>query len=497
MTLDSLHRPAELPTTLSQRAPAEPTKPEFTPFELAAFEPSFEAAHATQRPFSCAVLTIDNLDGLDDDSRDIRLARMQRELARLTEAAGCREPLHFEGGSAYLALPGQGANEATEFVGGMLRAARGIVARFPAPRPSVSAGVASNKIDSGAIDDTLELETLLGVAREGAEVAASGGGGQCVHTELYGLVQARLARLAKEAETRKVRPARFNAPSTKAPGERAFSAGAQPSGPQQQPSESSKPARTEPDRVASLDLGTESGVVPEPSAAAEPREAATGARIDPSLPQASPGSDSEGSSERMARPPARTEAERTPQTAPSPAPFAAEEPAPEVSRTMEFASEDDWREIRSQPDATRSPEPAPAQPNSDGGTTAEDQLFELLMPALAESGLDPVGARAAGRALMPVFAQFADSERARSRQASREREQLLERRVAKLRGHLEEVEAQASAVGPPTELEGLPSVFKGVQGLSESDEQFALKRGLLEGVLRANLELVACLPPRS
>jgi len=142
------------------------------------------------RAFSCVLIVI---DGTEHVSRPLRaewearvLVEVERSIDRLR---GSREILFgVDRSRALLAVLGADVSAAGSFAAEV--AEHAMEAFDLSPPFGVSIGVASSLAPAAADLDGLFLETLLGVAADGAEVA--GVGGAWVHTELYGLVQRRL-----------------------------------------------------------------------------------------------------------------------------------------------------------------------------------------------------------------------------------------------------------------------------------------------------------------
>jgi hypothetical protein len=74
--------------------------------------------------------------------------------------------------------------------------------------------------------------------------------------------------------------------------------------------------------------------------------------------------------------------------------------------------------------------------------------------------------------------------------ASTQRTELLERRLAKLKKELLEMEVAMEALATTKEGDpGLSSIYREVQGLNRMDTSYEKKKGLLQGVFEANLKL--------
>jgi Mrp family chromosome partitioning ATPase len=113
-------------------------------------------------------------------------------------------------------------------------------------------------------------------------------------------------------------------------------------------------------------------------------------------------------------------------------------------------------------------------------------------PSLDESETEPAGgdtlrSESGSASLPPTGSAHSDDAR---EQGYRRQIDLLERRIAKLTLLLEQTEdslrhlAQQKNVDP-----GIPSIYRGVQGLSSEEEALALKQSLMKEIFRANLDL--------
>ena len=76
-------------------------------------------------------------------------------------------------------------------------------------------------------------------------------------------------------------------------------------------------------------------------------------------------------------------------------------------------------------------------------------------------------------------------------QAARDREvDLMQRRIDKLARNLEETEQQLARVAELKDVDdGISSIYREVQGLSDEDAHFARKKDLMADIFKANLEL--------
>ncbi len=75
-------------------------------------------------------------------------------------------------------------------------------------------------------------------------------------------------------------------------------------------------------------------------------------------------------------------------------------------------------------------------------------------------------------------------------QASFQKTDLLQRRLKKLKGHLAEMEEALKKLSEASEIdEGLPSIYREIQGLSLEDTQFEKKRGMLKLIFEENMQL--------
>lgn len=87
-----------------------------------------------------------------------------------------------------------------------------------------------------------------------------------------------------------------------------------------------------------------------------------------------------------------------------------------------------------------------------------------------------------------------DAERSRVAEARRKEYQseveLLNRRLSKLNGTLQQTEKQLQAVMRAKNIdEGIASIYKDVQGLDDADSFFEQKKGLMSSIFEANLKL--------
>ncbi len=73
-------------------------------------------------------------------------------------------------------------------------------------------------------------------------------------------------------------------------------------------------------------------------------------------------------------------------------------------------------------------------------------------------------------------------------EAERRKIELLERRIAKLRGHLERLENNLREIESGADS-GLPSIYRTVQGLDDDDQEYETKKSLLKTVFEENLKL--------
>lgn len=156
-------------------------------------EREYDAAQGQHAPFALLSIT------MDDPLRHTVAAQLSGDLL-LASLAGALRVLPREGdiiavkqGASMVVALTRSRQEATDALAKRLVAA---AKRLPVPGvvhpvvTSVSIGFAFARYDAG-----YWLDTLLAVAQDGAQVAASGGGGRAVHTELYSFHQKRLERL--------------------------------------------------------------------------------------------------------------------------------------------------------------------------------------------------------------------------------------------------------------------------------------------------------------
>jgi len=126
-----------------------------------------------------------------------------------------------------------------------------------------------------------------------------------------------------------------------------------------------------------------------------------------------------------------------------------------------------------------------AAQEADLARALEIDLVRLLRAedprALLKSVIEREGQRRA-RALSTALEQALGPER--------ERAEVLERRVAKLRGELERMERSLVELERRSAVDtGVASIYKEVQGLDEHEQALEAKRGLLRSIFEANLEL--------
>ena len=178
-------------------------------------ELEYEVALRAHGPFAVLAITIDDLrrhaeaTGVTGELLVASLAGALRVLPREGDIIALKD------GSSMIVALTRSRPEATEALGKRLVAA---AMRLPVPGvpypvvASVSIGLAFARYDAG-----YWLDTLLAVARDGAEVASSGGGSRAVHTELYTFHQRRLERLNPERPKPVVPPAPEAKPAAPAP----------------------------------------------------------------------------------------------------------------------------------------------------------------------------------------------------------------------------------------------------------------------------------------
>jgi hypothetical protein len=159
---------------------------------------------------------------------------------------------------------------------------------------------------------------------------------------------------------------------------------------------------------------------------------------------------------------------------------------PEESEPALRADEAVVAEIVPAPGATAAPEPPPVSP-------AARKLGELLLPRLVELG-NPVLAREDLRVLLVRLAQGALDELPPGGPAPQEERlghlDVLQRRAAKLERSLKEARSALAYVSGLEHVDtGLSSIYRVVQGLSPDDPNREAKRGSLERIFQANLEL--------
>lgn len=118
--------------------------------------------------------------------------------------------------------------------------------------------------------------------------------------------------------------------------------------------------------------------------------------------------------------------------------------------------------------------------------------------ALALSDLDELDPEGMAQVLEDRFAtlvlNIVSDERAaahQARAAAKDREvEMLERRIRKLNESLAESEHQLKEMAQLKTLDdGISSIYREVQGLSDADDKFERKRGLMADIFEANLEL--------
>lgn len=246
------------------------------------------------------------------------------------------------------------------------------------------------------------FETLMRVATEGAQVASSGGGGQCIHTELYELLEADAPPVVR-------RPA---------------------------------PPR------------------PEPGAASK-----GWVEVRPA-PGARSGSDGFTHARRAGNPsaPARTD-----------------------SVEVVPVHRDDEAAARLRP-------VAPLDETLEAGRAHDSMLEHMIGELFEQHGLGKLSTGdLRDRLLVTVTRWSSESRRTLSRELDLRKEEELDRlrrRVTKLTQRLEEAEVRLrhAVVRVPVE-DGIASAFRNVQGVSEDDLQYELKREMMRDILRANLRL--------
>jgi hypothetical protein len=140
-------------------------------------------------------------------------------------------------------------------------------------------------------------------------------------------------------------------------------------------------------------------------------------------------------------------------------------------------------EIETRLEASRQAPPAPAEPSGPGALdrSLEADLEELLRAADPRAALARVLEREALRRDQAVEGALA---------AERGKVDLLERRVAKMRGELAGLERSLAELEQRAATdEGVASIYKTVQGLSASEAQRELKRDLMRQIFEANVGL--------
>lgn len=148
---------------------------------------AFECAQRDGSPFSIACFAIDGLDA-DDEPRGPR-ADAVRTLARLAldgDSSG-RVFVWHQGAHLVVAFEGATLAQAEHRARHVLESARS--SSQPQLAAHAVAGLASTQAGSA-----FWFDVLLAVAEEGVAVASASGFGGVAHTELYGLVEKKLAR---------------------------------------------------------------------------------------------------------------------------------------------------------------------------------------------------------------------------------------------------------------------------------------------------------------
>ena len=284
----------------------------------------------------------------------------------------------------------------------------------PAAGSSATLSHESALLHTGHAKD-YSFETLMQVATEGAQVASSGGGGQCIHTELYELLQ-------PDAPSVERRPP--------------------PPAPEPEPT-------PEPVDQGWVEVAPPAGTVREPESFA--RVAARPA--DPIVRPSQPARPRPGSVEAV------------------PVRRGDEAPAPPRLRAV-----------------------APLDETLEAGR-AHDSMLEHMIGELFE--LHRRGKLSTSelreRLLVTVTRWSAESRRTLSKELDAKKEEELDRlrrRITKLTQRLEDAEDRLRNAAVRTTVdEGIASAFRSVQGISEDDLHYELKKEMMRDILQANLTL--------
>lgn len=116
---------------------------------------------------------------------------------------------------------------------------------------------------------------------------------------------------------------------------------------------------------------------------------------------------------------------------------------------------------------------------------------QMLFEGGREAGLSPEAMQERVLDLVMGFVGREREELERAQAAARDREiDLLQRRIRKLNESLEVSEQRISEVATRQDVdEGIASIYREVQGLSEEGQAAAKKKELMAGIFAANLEL--------
>ena len=262
------------------------------------------------------------------------------------------------------------------------------------------------------------FETLMHVATEGAQVASSGGGGQCIHTELYELLQPAAAPVERRPPPPPPPPEPEPEPQAESPGW--------------------------------VEVRPESEV---------PKDEVGFARV----------------AERPAKP------ELRPRPSAKPRPGSVE--VVPVRRQDEAPSTPKLRAV------------APLDETLEAGRV-HDSMLEHMIGELFDlhRGGKLSTSELRDRLLGTVTRWSAESRRTLSKELDARKEEELDRlrrRITKLTQRLDDAEDRLRRASVRTTVdEGIASAFRTVQGVSEDDLHYELKKEMMRDILNANLALL-------
>lgn len=404
-------------------------------------ELDFELARTNAVPVALARIAVERLDRIPGDRRGALLAALgglvERRLPRPEACAALRE------NELVVLLRGASAAEVESFARGMIQAARKLeLPGESAPvRVGLSAGVAATR---SGIDGY--FETLFDVAGEGLDVARNAGGDNCVHSELYELVQRRIERTKgprKPVPPPAPAPVTYVAPATANAASRANGSSASSSAPAAA-SVNSVPQ----DLAARAALARASAPAPKDSNASAPARPAPASAMKAIFDSQIHGIGAQSTAQPV-----------SPSTAPEIAQPAAEPRAPVRSKPLDLPREE--------------------------AAAVEARVRELLPPPSATPAVDLAGLES--KVLEIARAAFERVIAERAQQFKSEIE-LYERRIAKMQAALDRADDDRSR--GPREIEtGVASVYRAVQGLHGNEPDFTRRSGLLAQIAESNRAL--------